>query len=137
MKIKEWSFYDPDTGRFIPGVYYGGPEKHLAANTPPGAKAIQGRYDAMSHCVDLETGVVVAIPVAPESAPKPQPKANLVPPRERALARIGHLERQQQRAQREALLKLLPTDHPVRARLKQIDDEISTLRADLTGTLQE
>lgn len=94
-----WSFYDPATGSFVGRTYRGA---DLAANTPAGCAAIEGRFDHRTQRVDLATGQVVAW------EPPPQPAAEA---RDRALrlrAEIAAIEQATTplRALREAVLAL-------------------------------
>lgn len=56
--MKQWSFYDPESGLFS-GRTYGGSEQLLELNTPKGLAAIEGSHDHLSKRVNLLTGEVV------------------------------------------------------------------------------
>ena len=56
--MSEWTFYAPESGLFV-GRAFSGPREDLAANTPSGLKAIEGRFDHLSQRVDFATGKVV------------------------------------------------------------------------------
>jgi hypothetical protein len=112
------SFYDPETGIFT-GRQFRGSLRNLSANTPPGMKALRGRYDHRTQRVDVETGEVVAYDAPPDPGQK----------RNRARARIRALEAKQERPLRE--LSIDPNNADARQRLAEIDAEISELRGDL------
>lgn len=100
--MRNWKFIDAagkDTGRTLFC-----PTREMAdANCAPGERAIEFDASGNDH------------PVAPA--------------REVALRRIRDVELMAgQRAQREALIDLLPKDHPLRVRLVSIDAQISALR---------
>jgi hypothetical protein len=55
---RTWSFYDTETGALAAGRLTCSPAQ-LAANTPAGHAAIEGRFDHLSQRVDIATGQVV------------------------------------------------------------------------------
>jgi Domain of unknown function (DUF4376) len=55
---RTWSFYDTATGALAPSALTCAAAQ-VAANTPPGHAAIEGRFDPLSQRVDLATGQVV------------------------------------------------------------------------------
>jgi hypothetical protein len=132
-----YSFYDETTGDFS-GRVFSGSARLVALNTPTGYVAISGRFDRLSQRVDTKTGEVVDY-----QPPKPDDDHEwnterrrwvkkpdvLVAERRGAAARkrIAELEASQLRALREHALG----DATAVDRLRAIDDEIKTLRADL------
>lgn len=132
--MKCWSFYEGATGRFI-GRRFMGLESALAANTPSGCQAIEGVFDHLAQRVDLEAGRVVEWqPPQPDAdhewnattrrwQKRPEVAARELR-RAVAIKRIADLERAQARTVRELLVAQS-------ARLKEIDDEIAALRADV------
>lgn len=57
--------------RLVDGVFTGqsfkGPERMLKANTPSGCGAVVGRFDPLTHRVDLQTKRAVFTGTKPES----------------------------------------------------------------------
>lgn len=136
--MKDWRFYDPETGLFADRTFIGR-ESAAERNTPAGLVAVEGRYDHLSQRVDLETGAVVDWqPPAPSEdhewhadSRRWRKRADVVEREANAKAtqsRIAELERMQLRALREAVLG----DEMAKARLQAIDDEITALRPELT-----
>jgi len=134
-----WSFYDPATGMFT-GDLFSGPHDSLAANTPAGKVALQGRFDHLAQRLDVESGLVVSwIPSQPDADHEWNPTirrwmlaADIARRRynhDAALEGIDAAERRQLRAMRE--LALDPNNSEARQRLQQIDQEIAALRDDL------
>lgn len=100
---RTWSFVDELTGKPT-GQTFSGPEHALAANTPPGCRAIPGML---------------------EHVRRDDPELR----RSRTIQRIEVLERRQLRPIRE--LQLDPTNDDARRRLDEIEQEIQQLRATL------
>lgn len=137
---RHWHFYDLETGRLLGKTLSGPDASVLASNTPAGAGAVEGHYDPLSQRVELATGAVIDY-----QPPQPSEDHEWVDRRWRlkkdAAAReirrraarkaIDAVEWKQARAVREALISVLP-DGPAKQRLQQIDDEIATLRSDLS-----
>lgn len=128
--MRTFSFYDIESGLFHAGTFTTGSAnarraaRDLAANTPPGCAAIEGRYDRATQRVDIATGAVVAY-----ERPAAELEAEQRAARDRrARQRIEQLERSQARAIRELVLN---NDQKARERLAAIDGEIAELRADL------
>jgi hypothetical protein len=138
---RRWHFYDLQTGLFI-GRSHGGDERSLALNMPEGVGAMEHVADWQSQRVDLETGELVDWQPPPpssdhewiEATRRWERKADLVAQEVesgKAAAAIESAERQQARAVREALLDLLPKDHPARERLAAADEAIAAERRKL------
>jgi hypothetical protein len=139
MRPTAWSFYDLNTGR-LTGRTFTGLEDHLAINTPPGCATVKGVHDALSKRVDLETGALVDYqPPQPDedhewdaSTRRWRKRADVVERewrRERARTQIADLERRQSRPMRE--LQIDPANAEARARLADIDAQITALRGEL------
>lgn len=116
---KTWSFYDAATGIFTGRRLRTSNADTLAANTPEGCAAIEGRFDPQTERVDLETGGVIGY-----QAPNRRKE------RDRAHARIVALERSLIRPMRELLLD--PSNAEARRRVEAIDQKIAELRPLLT-----
>jgi hypothetical protein len=136
-----YSFYDEITGLFS-GRRFSGSERLIVKSTPAGMRAIEGRFDRLSQRVDIATGAVIDFqPPAPDNdhewrenvvngRPRWVKKASVRAAEQRdkaARSRIAELEASQQRAIREHLLG----DAAAAQRLRDIDDEIKSLRSDL------
>lgn len=139
--MKTFSFYNVQTGEFHPRTYADSrfetvPEDQI----PEGHAIIEGRYDALSQRVDVESdgAVVNWQPPQPSSAHEWDPGtkrwrlAALEQARQlrgaNALAQINALESKGLRAQRELALGY----DGAKQRLQVIDDQIAALRGDLT-----
>ena len=118
---KSWQFYDRATGLFSSRAF-AGPERALAANTPDGCAAIEGRYDRNTQRVDVASGQVVAYQRPVSEVDTERREAD----RRRARRRIDELERAQLRPLRE--LAIEPANQEAKRRLEQIEDEIVRLR---------
>lgn len=134
------TLYSLSTGEF--GRVLSCPGKALERNVPAGQAYKLGRFDKFSQRVDLETGEVVDYQ-PPSPGVDYEWRQNVADGRPRwvktdaaaardsahsaAINRIDELERRQLRAMRE--LALGQSD--AQPRLKAIDDEITSLRADL------
>jgi hypothetical protein len=140
-KMRQWHFYDAQTGLFS-GRKMTCSERTLAANTPEGITAIAGNFDPMSQRVDLETGEVIDYqPPAPDDDHvwshevkrwqlKPEVRERRRN-RAQARARIRELEESQHRPQRE--LAIDPDNEAARERLRNIEAEIEVHRAVLAN----
>jgi hypothetical protein len=51
--MRTWSFYDLTTGLFLDRRYRSTTDDHVALNTPPGARAIEGEFDHLSQRVQI------------------------------------------------------------------------------------
>jgi hypothetical protein len=126
--MKTWSFYNARTGRFL-GRKYSGPNsyavgaKELARNTPDGFVAIQGDFDRFTQRFDIGAGKVV-------TDPSLTAERNAFEKRQRALSAIAELERRQARSLRE--LAVDPNNAEASQRLRDLDDRIAKLRAELS-----
>jgi len=136
--IKTYSLFEASTGMFTGKRLQCDEDALLSMRLPPGTLTIEGSYDHMSQRVDLSTGDVVAYhPLAPSAdhewnaaAKRWQVKQGVRETEGRrsvVFARIHALETSQGRAIREATLG----DPEALKRLKEIDAEISALRAEL------
>lgn len=139
--MKEWSFYDPETGVISPHRVTISHPGQLACNTPAGLVAIEGHHDPLSKRV-------VDGKVVDWQSPQPSPdhdwdgrRWNLKPEaqervhqRRRAAAAIGELEgKPQQRAARELLLQIAAELKLDASRLQAVDDAIAAARPALKG----
>ncbi len=122
--MKTVTLFDERTGLF--GRVLMMPDHAIAANVPDGFGFKEGRFDKHSQRVDVETGEVIAYE-------RPQAEVD----RERREVRradsqreVEVIERDGQRALREAVLLLLP-DGPLKDRIKADDDAIAAKRPDL------
>jgi hypothetical protein len=125
----EISFYDQTTGIFH--SHWIGPEKQIAANTPPNCKYIAGKHELYASRVDVASGAVVDhIPAAPSPNHiwDPQAKRHVwseaALQRHAALTEIERLEKSQSRALREHALGMPEGTQ----RLAEIDRQITALR---------
>jgi hypothetical protein len=123
--VSYWSFYDAKTGEFSRRCV----NQSKQPRAPDGFVAIEGRYDKLTHRFDFESGVVVeeentlAIEAIQHDLFVQLTKL-----------KIDDLEKRQLRRMRDATLRpnerdnegKLPSD-----RLREIDDEIATLRSSL------
>jgi hypothetical protein len=137
--VKTFSLYEASTGLFTGKRLQCDEDALLEVRLPPGTLTLEGAYDHMSQRVDMMTGCVVAYyPLAPtadhewNAASKrwhvPQDlRAQADGRRAEIFARIHALETSQGRAIREATLG----DPAALKRLREIDAEITTLRAEL------
>jgi len=136
--IKTYSLYEAATGMFTGKRLQCDEEALLEMRLPPGTLTIEGNFDHMSQRVELSTGSIVAYhPLAPSAdhewnaaAKRWQIKNGLRETEGRravVFARIHALETSQGRAIREATLG----DASAMKRLKEIDAEITALRAEL------
>lgn len=136
--IKTFSLYEAATGLFTGKRLQCDDDALLEVRLPPGTLALEGAFDHMSQRVELSTGVVVAYhPLAPSpdhewnaASKRWQLKVGVRESEGRrsvVFARIHALETSQGRAIREATLG----DPAAMRRLKEIDAEISALRAEL------
>ena len=57
--MSRWHFYHKDTGAFSGKHFSSKYESDVAGNTPIDHIAIQGIFDYLSQCVDIETGKVI------------------------------------------------------------------------------
>jgi len=143
--IRNWSFYDPQSGHFSGRRFSSTDESAVFINTPEGFAAIEGEHDHMCSRVDIATGLVIGYqPPAPnanhewDDASKrwklnteAATKADL---KRSAGARISHLETNvQPRAQRELLLSIAKRLGIDGGRSQDIDDEIASLRKHVSG----
>jgi hypothetical protein len=125
--MKTWSFYNARTGRFL-GRKYSGPNsyavgaKELARNTPDGFVAIEGDFDRFSQRFDFDARKVV-------TDRSLTAERNAFEKRQRCLAAIAELERRQARPMRE--LAIDPNNAEASHRLRQINEQVSQLRAEL------
>jgi len=131
--MRHFHFYDLSTGRLLSKSMTAPDETVLAANTPAGAAAIEGRFDRESQRVDL-----VTLEVADWQPPQPSPQHEWVGRRWVLTAAAAKIERDdrearrdiqsaelsQARAVREALLELLPVESPARVKLAELDELI-------------
>lgn len=136
--MKCWSFYRISDGLFTGETFTSSTGLGVDENTPDGCAAIEGIFDYLSQRVDINTGHVVDYqPPRPDEdhiwnaetrrwVLKPEIEERRVRV-EAALIQIEQLEKHQQRAIREAFLD--PNDEEARARVVDIDTEISQLRA--------
>jgi hypothetical protein len=136
--IKTFSLYEAATGKFTGKRLQCDEDALLEVRLPPGTLAMEGAFDHMSQRVELSTGAVVAYhPLAPSgdhewnaASKRWQVKSGARESEGRRavlFARIHALETSQGRAIREATLG----DPAAIRRLKEIDAEIATLRAEL------
>ncbi len=58
--MKEYSFYDRETGLFAAGCFGTNDEASLALNTPAGHVAAEGRFDHLSQRVDVAATALAA-----------------------------------------------------------------------------
>jgi len=124
--IRTFCFYDESTGLFTGNTFSAASvdvDRIVAKNTPPGMRAIEGRYDHRSQRVDLATGTVID---DPELSRMHHERDERRKRRDVARAKIADLERRQLRAQRELLLN--PDNAEARARIQAIEEQISELR---------
>ena len=136
--VKTFSLYEAATGLFTGKRLQCDEDALLQMRLPPGTLAREGGFDHMSQRVDLTTGCVVDYhPLAPSGDHewnaaskrwqiKPGVREN-EGRRAVVFARIHALETSQGRAVREATLG----DPAALKRLKEIDAEIASLRAEL------
>lgn len=127
--MKNWSFYDAETGWFL-SRQSSGPD-NWEPRCPPGSVAIQGTFDRLRHRVDVVTGAVV-------EQEHTELKADLARDRDDYLAgvKIQHLERKQLRSMRDAMLRPNEKGEDGKTaadRIAQIDDEIAELREKLSN----
>lgn len=136
--MKTFSFYSAQTGEFIRGdltVPAWESDEAIAANTPAGLVAIEGRFSPETHVFDIATGRVLERRASAPSSEHEwdeelqrwRPNAAALArrlSRELAIARIAELEAKQPRALREVALG----DPDARRRLQAIEDEIASLR---------
>ena len=136
--VKTFSLYEASTGLFTGKRLQCDEDALLEVRLPPGTLTVEGAYDHMSQRVDLTTGSVVAYyPLAPtadhewNAASKrwqvKDLRNNAEGRRAEIFARIHALETSQGRAIREATLG----DAAALKRLREIDAEITALRAEL------
>ena len=136
--IKTFSLYQAATGLFTGKRLQCDEDALLEMRLPPGTLAMEGAFDHMSQRVDLSTGSVIAYhPLAPSpdhewnaASKRWQVKQSVRQSEGRravVFARIHALETSQGRAIREATLG----DPAAMKRLKEIDAEITALRAEL------
>ena len=136
--IKTFSLYEAATGLFTGKRLQCDEDALLEMRLPPGTLAMEGAFDHMSQRVDLSTGSVIAYhPLAPSpdhewnaASKRWQVKQSVRQSEGRravVFARIHALETSQGRAIREATLG----DPAAMKRLKEIDAEITALRAEL------
>ena len=136
--VKTFSLYEASTGLFTGKRLQCDEDALLEVRLPPGTLTVEGAYDHMSQRVDLATGSVVAYyPLAPtaehewNAASKrwqvKDLRNNAEGRRAEIFARIHALETSQGRAIREATLG----DAAALKRLREIDAEITALRAEL------
>lgn len=141
MIKKTWSMYLVDSGLFTGRRVTGCTPEDLEHNTPPGCAAIEGKFDAGSQRVDLQTGEVVDYrPVAPdadhewnEAARRWTLRPEIVTARRaraETMAQIEDLEARQARPLRE--LAVDPTNTAARDRIDQLDQQIRVLRLTLS-----
>lgn len=115
-----WSFYRLDTGEFT-GRRFSGPEDAVEINTPSGCGSVEGRHDKSLQRLDLQSGLVVQ-----REQPQEEVERELRDRRSAAArTQIRELEQRQARRVRE----LLADSDPI---LRDIDEQIQALRADLT-----
>lgn len=146
-----WHFYRLDDGLFDGRTFVSSDPSAIDANTPPGHGVKRDVLDWQSQRVDISTGQLVDYqPPAPDDdhewlhddangnrvrrwALKPE-AAERRARRAAALARIAELERKQERALREHLLGIVPTEEDRAAgamTLQEIQDEIAGLRLEV------
>jgi hypothetical protein len=115
------SLYSTVDGRFV-GRFKRLPRRHLdTLKAAEGYAWMIGIYDPRTQCVDLATSTVVNY-----ERPEAEVRAEALEKENRKVrARTQFLEAQQIRALREAVLELLPADHPLHIRLKKDEDEIA------------
>jgi hypothetical protein len=140
MSRQSWSMYALDTGLFTGRRVSGCTPDDLVRNTPPGCAAIEGKFDAGSQRVDLQTGEVVDYRPDPPDADHEWNDAarrwTLRPEiaaarraRVNAIAQIESLEARQARPMRE--LALNPDNARAADVLAEIESQISVLRSQL------
>jgi hypothetical protein len=132
-----YTFFDESTGLFADRIF-SGPPQLLVLNTPTGHKPVRGRHDMHTQRVDVDAlrdGGKDADPVqfvVPYTPPAEVTAARLQKEQvQQDRARTNYLETKQNRAVREALLKLMldaygPDDETFK-RLKAVEDEISPM----------
>ena len=136
--VKTFSLYEAATGLFTGKTLQCDEDALLRMRLPPGTLAREGAFDHMSERVDLSTGCIIAYhPLAPTAehewnaaSKRWQMKSGGREAEGRRaviFARIHALETSQGRAVREATLG----DAAALKRLKEIDAEIASLRAEL------
>jgi hypothetical protein len=133
-RIAEVSFYDPATGR-LSGQTFSGPRESIGANTPAGLKAVEGFHDHLSRKVLPDGAVVDWQPERPSvnhEWHRERKRWQLTSEalsteamRQQSARSIELLEQEHQRVLGQALLSLLPENHPARARLSSIRAEIA------------
>jgi hypothetical protein len=134
--MKMWSQYDLQTG-LLTGVEYAYSDANYAPKADDRYGYVDGQHRHDARRVDLETGAIVSYqPQQPSedhewdaASERWKPSASAVArarQHEAALSRIQQLEGRQSRAVRDAMLT------GDRTRLAQIEDEITTLRKDLS-----
>lgn len=150
--MNAYSFFFLDTGRFT-GAVRRTNRPIEAIRAPDGQGVRLGEFDHLSQKIELATSEVVDYqPPAPDADHewihdddhgnrvrrwrlKPE-VAERQARRAAALARIADLERKQERAVREHLLGVVPTDEDRAAgamTLQEIQDEIARLRLEVNG----
>lgn len=143
--MKTWSFWDSARGEFTGRRFSADDGSALAANTPPGCRAIEGVFDRHAHRVDEVTGKVVVWRTPQPSddhewdADEKAWRLSRAALRRDALARIHDLEAQQARPFREISIARELGEKPsaeALERLLTIERQISELRATLK-TLKE
>ncbi len=123
MIIERWTFYSLETGRWL-GAFIEGDATIVEQNTPSGARAFPLREEPDAWRMEGEELVERdAAEMAAEKEEKDR-KQN----RNRIIALIGVREAKQARAIREAMLGKSGAEQ----RLKDLEDEIEALRAQLT-----
>lgn len=147
--MRTWHLYDLSTGLFTGKKFSSSDEKAIDLNTF-GMGAIEGVTDPKSQRVDLETGALVEyVPPSPGAdyewisdengkqwRLRPESKARMIR-RQEILTRLAVLGSKTERASREYLLGLAPSqaDRDAGAMtLDEIEDEIAKLRFELSIT---
>ena len=125
--MKFWSFYRLEDGifsgrQFVSTLGKRGLLDHLAANTPAGCAAIEGRYDRFRQRVDLTTGRVVEDESLGAARDQEQR-------RNQALQQIDELQRNQLRAVTELIAN--PGDAEARKHFDARQEQIAKLRTQL------
>ena len=126
--MKTISLYDPNTGLFTGETKRGPNLKHLLRHVSHGLAAVEGEIDYRRCRMQLATGEVIDDPaLAQLHREQGERRAR----RSFALEQIAELERKQLRPMRE--LAIDPGNADAIARLRELDDSISKLRAELPG----
>lgn len=138
--MKQFSFFHRESGALHRNVFSTDDETQLESNTPKDHAPIEGQFDHLSQRVNIESGKVIDfIPQPPSADHVWNPETKRWQPsaaaRDReaktaaATSRIAQLEASQHRHVREHCLGVAGAA----AKLQAIDDEIFSLRSQLTS----